>query len=183
MDRPAEHPDQDARHPVAADELVDLVDEADAVVGVVTRARMRAERLLHRCVFIAVVHPDGRLLVHRRSLHKDIWPGWWDIAVGGVVSAGEGYDAAAVRELAEEVGIVDARPEPIDGGIARRYVDADVALLGRCYRVVHPGPFTFADGEVVQADFVDRDRLADLLATEHVLPDSTALVLPLLALD
>ena len=165
---------------VAAHELVDIVDEHDCVIEVVPRARMRAERLLHRCVFIAVVHPDGRLLVHQRSAHKDIWPGWWDLAVGGVVGSGERYDDAARRELAEEVGVHHAVPEALDGGTARPYIDAEVALLGRCYRVVHPGPFTFADGEVVQARFVDRDELDHLLATERFLPDSRALLLPLL---
>lgn len=164
----------------AAHELVDIVDEHDRVVDVVPRARMRAERLLHRCVFIAVVHPDGRLLVHQRSPLKDIWPGWWDLAVGGVVGAGERYDDAARRELAEEVGIEGAEPVVLDDGAARRYVDAEVALLGRCYRVVHPGPFTFADGEVVQARFVDRAELERLLMAEPFLPDSRALLLPLL---
>lgn len=162
----------------ASGELVDLVDDDDVVIDVVPRARMRAERLLHRCVFIAVIHPDGRLLVHRRSPLKDIWPGWWDLAVGGVVAAGEDYDDAAVRELAEEVGVVGVRPEPLDDGTAQHYLDDDVALLGRCYLVVHPGPFTFADGEVIEARFVDRGELDVLLATEAVLPDSTALVLP-----
>jgi hypothetical protein len=45
---------------------------------------------------------------------------------------------------------------------------------------VHPGPFTFADGEVVQARFVDRAELERLLAAEPFLPDSRALLLPLL---
>jgi isopentenyldiphosphate isomerase len=141
---------------------------------------MRAGRLLHRCVFVAVVHPDGRLLVHRRSEHKDVWPGWFDIAVGGVVAAGEGYDAAARREVAEEVGLDNAGPVAVDDGVARLYRDDMVALLGRCYRVEHPGPFTFADGEVVEARWVDRAELAHLLATERFLPDSLALLLPLL---
>lgn len=173
-------PDLPTAAGAAARELVDIVDEHDRVVDVVPRARMRAERLMHRSVFIAVVHPDGRLLIHQRSAHKDIWPEWWDIAVGGVVGAGEGYDEAARRELAEEVGIVDPAPEPLDDGTARRYVDTEVALMGRCYRVVHPGPFRFADGEVVQARFVDRDELTHLIATERFLPDSLALLAPLL---
>lgn len=66
----------------AGDELVDIVDEFDHVVDSVPRRVMRAERLRHRAVFIAVVDGMGRLLVHRRSPAKDVWPGWCDIAVG-----------------------------------------------------------------------------------------------------
>jgi isopentenyldiphosphate isomerase len=170
----------DAVEGASGGERVDLIDEHDQVLGVVSRAEMRADRLLHRCVFVAVQHPDGRLLVHRRREHKDVWPGWFDIAVGGVVAAGERYDDAARREVAEEVGLDDALPVAIDDGVARLYRDGEVALLGRCYRVVHPGPFTFADGEVVEARWVDRAELDHLLATEWFLPDSLALLLPLL---
>ena len=159
-----------------------MVDELDHVVATVTRREMRSGRLRHRCVFIAVMHPDGRLLVHHRSDLKDVWPGWWDIAVGGVVSAGEGFEAAAVRELAEEVGVHDATPAPIDAGQVQAYDDADVSLLGRCYRVVHAGPFTFADGEVVEARWVTAAELETLRAHQQFLPDSLALLGPLLHL-
>lgn len=163
--------------PPQGDELVDVVDDDDRVLHTVSRRVMRAERLMHRAVFIAVQHPDGRLLVHRRSEAKDLWPGWWDLAVGGVVASGEAYDDAARRELAEEVGITGAEPEPLGGG---RYVDADVALVGRCYRVVHPGPFTFADGEVVEARWVTVAELDAAVTTMRFLPDSLALLRPLL---
>jgi 8-oxo-dGTP pyrophosphatase MutT (NUDIX family) len=159
------------------DELVDIVDDDDRVLRTVTRRVMRAERLMHRAVFVAVEHPDGRLLVHRRSEAKDLWPGWWDLAVGGVVGTGETYDDAACRELAEEVGIAGIEPQPLGGG---RYVDDAVALIGRCYRVVHAGPFAFADGEVVEARWLSRPELGAALATTRFLPDSLALLLPLL---
>ena len=80
----------------AASELVDVVDPDGRVLEVVTRAEMRRRRLRHRTVFEAVVDPDDRrLLVHRRADWKDTAPGWWDIAFGGVVAAGEGWDDAA----------------------------------------------------------------------------------------
>jgi isopentenyldiphosphate isomerase len=79
------------------DELVDIVDDDDQVIATVTRAEMRARRLQHRSVGIAVVSRDGRLLVHRRSSAKDLWPGWWDVAAGGVVTSGESYEDAARR--------------------------------------------------------------------------------------
>jgi isopentenyldiphosphate isomerase len=156
------------------EELVDIVDDHDRVVDTVPRWRMRAERLRHRTVFIIVTSTDGRLLVHRRSDDKDLWPGRWDLAVGGVVGAGEDYADAARRELAEEVGVTDADPVPVGGAV--NYTDDDVQLVGRCYRIVHDGPFTFADGEVVEARLVDRAQLSELLRTAAFVHDSVALL-------
>ncbi len=159
------------------DELVEIVDDAGNVVATVTRAEMRAKRLQHRSVGVAVMSTDGRLLVHRRSPEKDIWPGCWDIAAGGVVAAGETFEVAARRELAEELGVFDAELEYLGEG---RYSDGNVAEVGRCYRVVDDGPFTFDDGEVVEVRWVSLAEL-DAMRTDHdFVPDSIALLLPLL---
>src|SRR5690606_5285189 len=93
----------DATGPVrsAASEPVEVVDRNGTVVDVVDRARMRAKRLRHRCTYVAVVDAADRVVVHRRADWKDVWPGRWDIAFGGVVAVGETWDAAAARELAE----------------------------------------------------------------------------------
>ena len=159
------------------DELVDIVDDDDRVVATVTRAEMRAGRLQHRSVGVVVMSGDGRLLVHRRSEAKDIWPGWWDIAAGGVVAAGETYEAAARRELVEELGIAGVEFEFL---AQSRFVNDDVAELCRGYRVVHDGPFTFDDGEIVEVRWVTLAELDSMRATHRFLPDSIALLLPLL---
>ncbi len=156
------------------DELVDIVDEHDNVIDVVSRREMRARTLRHRAVFIAVQHSDGRLLVHQRSFAKDVRPGAWDIAVGGVVGSGEDYDAAAARELGEEIGVTNVTPSVIGGGA---FGDESYDLIARCYRVVHDGPFVFNDGEVIQARWVDAEGLRTLLATQDVMSDSVALLL------
>lgn len=158
-----------------ADELVDVVDEHDRVVGVVTRADMRARRLRHRTVAIVVTDGSGRLLAHRRSLDKDVWPDRWDIAAGGVLAAGETYDDGARRELAEELGVSVGLDELVAIG-SGAYEDDDVAEIAHVYRVVHTGPFRFADGEVVEARWVDRAELDALRASESFVPDSAALV-------
>jgi len=165
-------------------ELVDVVDDDDRVIGTVTRAEMRRRNLQHRSVGIAVLGTDGRLLVHRRAEDKDVWPGRWDLAVGGVVAAGEDYATAAVREVGEEIG-VDAGPgtgvelRPVGAG---RYADDDVASLVRCYAIVHDGPFRFDDGEVIEVRWVDRAALDELMSTATFVPDSIAMLLPLLDL-
>ena len=161
----------------AGDELVDVVDGADRVVGTVTRAEMRAGRLRHRCTFVVVRSTAGEVLVHRRSEAKDLWPGHWDLAAGGVVAAGEDWEPAARRELAEELGVVGAELELLGRGA---YEDAHVAEVARIWTTVHDGPFSFTDDEVVEARFVTLDELADLLATRPFVPDSRAVVLPYL---
>ncbi len=156
------------------DELVDIVDADDNVVAVVSRRQMRAERLRHRAVFIAVQDSAGRLLVHQRSFDKDVRPGAWDIAFGGVVGSGEDYGLAAERELAEEIGVTGVSLRFVSGGM---FGDEHYELIGRCYHVVHDGPVAFADGEVIDARWVDRAGLDELLRTEQVMHDSIVLLL------
>jgi 8-oxo-dGTP pyrophosphatase MutT (NUDIX family) len=160
----------------AAEEPVEEVDAGGRVLRVVTRAEMRAARLRHRCTYVAVVDGPGRLVVHQRAAWKDVWPGRWDLAFGGVVAPGEDWEAAARRELREEAGI-DAPVTEIGSGT---YDDDAVSVLGRVYRVHHDGPVRFTDGEVVAVDRVPIADLAAWVAERPVCPDSVALVLPLL---
>ena len=163
---------------MVGEERVDVVDEQDRVLRTVTRAEMRRDRLRHRAVFVAVCDGQGRILVHRRSPAKDVWPGWLDIAVGGVVASGETYDAAVERELMEEIGVSGVRCVPLDEGRAEAYDDDQVSLLGRCYVVTTTGPFVFRDGEVSEAWWVAVGDLDELFGRENFLPDSITLLLP-----
>ena len=156
-------------------ELVDVIDEHDRVVRVVTRAEMRAQRLRHRAVSIAVFSSSGRLLVHRRASTKDVWPSMWDIAAGGVVSSGEGYAEAAARELAEELGIEGVALDPLGGA---SFDDDSVSSIVQCYRCVHDGPFVFTDGEIAEVRWVDAAGLQHLMATEAFVPDNASVLLP-----
>lgn len=168
-------------------ERVDLIDDTDRVVGVVTRAEMRAGRLLHRSVSVAVLSSDGRLLVHRRADHKDLWPGRWDIAAGGVVASGEGYAESARRELAEELGVdlAGSSVDLVELGEGE-YRDDDVALRCRCFVVTHDGPFRFSDGEVTEVCWMSLADLDELVAEQRsdsvqvrVVPDSLVITWPL----
>jgi isopentenyldiphosphate isomerase len=158
------------------EELVDIVDSDDRVVDTVPRSVMRRDVLRHRAVFILVRDSAGLVLVHRRSADKDLWPGWWDIAIGGVVAAGESYDDAARRELREEAGIT-AELVFVSSGA---FTDTEVSLIGRCYEVRHDGRVEACDGEVAEFQWVSTAELQGLMARERFLPDSLALLGPLL---
>jgi isopentenyldiphosphate isomerase len=155
-------------------ESVDLLDEHGIVVGATTRAEMRDSNLLHRSVFIAVVNDADELLVHLRADWKDLWPSSWDIAVGGVVGAGEAWETAAARELAEEIGITTELSYLGEGS----YEDEHVREISRIYHARSEGPFTYNDGEVVEAAWVPIASLRGWLEGRPVCPDSVALVLP-----
>ncbi|MFJ3657233.1 NUDIX hydrolase [Streptomyces nigra] len=96
----------------AADEILDIVDERDRVVGRAPRGEAYARGLRHRCVFIEARDAEGRLFVHRRTPTKLVFPSHYDMFVGGVVGAGESYGDAALREAEEELG-VSGLPRPV----------------------------------------------------------------------
>ena len=160
------------------DELVEEVDEHGNVLRVVTRAQMRAEQLRHRCTYIGVVDSQGRLLIHQRSADKEVYPSHWDVCAGGVCTAGEGWDDSARRELAEELGI-DVPLEHLGHGTWEEE-GGGASLVGHVYLARSDGPFSFDDGEVVQARFVDDDELDELLRSVPFCTDSVELALPLL---
>lgn len=94
-----------------ADEILDIVDEQDEVIGQAPRGEAYARGMRHRCAFILVRDVQGRIFVHRRTPTKLVFPSLYDMFVGGVVGAGESYDAAALREAEEELG-VSGLPQP-----------------------------------------------------------------------
>lgn len=93
-------------------EYFDVVNERDEPVGRAPRSEVHAKGLWHRAVHILLFNEAGEVLVQKRSRAKDMSPGLWDSSCSGHVDAGEAYDAAAVRELREELGIALAAPPP-----------------------------------------------------------------------
>ncbi|MEY4307791.1 MAG: hypothetical protein RJA95_1159 [Verrucomicrobiota bacterium] len=87
------------------DEVFDVVDERDVVVGREFRRVIHRRGLLHRAIHIFWLRDDGQLCLQRRSYAKDNCPGMLSSSCAGHVDSGEDYRQAAVRELREELGI------------------------------------------------------------------------------
>ncbi len=157
---------------MASDEFVDVIDDEGRTVGIVTRREMREGRLPHRCTYILVFDSSGRLFIHQRTATKDVFPSYWDVAVGGVLAAGETFAQGACRELREELG-VDA---PLAECFPFRYADDRTIVQAQVYRACHDGPFDLQAEEIVQGEFVTREELA--LRLEHVpfCPDGLAVL-------
>ncbi|WP_166442960.1 16S rRNA (adenine(1518)-N(6)/adenine(1519)-N(6))-dimethyltransferase RsmA [Phragmitibacter flavus] len=87
------------------DEMFDVVNERDEVIGQAPRARVHAEGLLHRAVHVFVLNKHGDLWLQQRSHLKDKHPLAWDSSAAGHLDAGEDFESAVRRELKEELGI------------------------------------------------------------------------------
>lgn len=141
-------------------ELVQLYDAAGEPAGATDRQRMRAENLTHAATAVVVRDPLGRVYVHRRTDTKDVYPGRFDFAAGGVVGAGEDPHHGAVRELAEELGVTGVTLEPIR---MARYTDDHTDYWGHCFTTTYDGPITWQPEEVAEGGWWTLDRLVAAL--------------------
>ena len=145
-----------------------IVDAQNRVVGAAPRWRMRRDNLIHRATYILVFNPRGELFVHQRTFTKDVYPGFYDIAAGGVVQAGESYDDSARRELAEELGITDRPLEPI---FDTYWQDERCRVWGRVYRCIHDGPMVLQPEEIIGGGFLRPEAVLADLPAERLTPD------------
>jgi len=128
------------------DELFDVVDEQDRVVGQAPRRVVHANGWRHRAIHVLVFNREGRVFLHKRSMRKDLFPGTWDSSCAGHVGAGEDYDPTAVRELAEELGLRLARaPERLLRLEAQPMTGWEFVWV---YRLAHEGPFALDPDEI-----------------------------------
>ncbi|MFF3997593.1 NUDIX domain-containing protein [Streptomyces cyaneofuscatus] len=152
-----------------SDEILDIVDENDEVIGQAPRGEATARGLRHRCVFIEARDADGRLFVHRRTATKLVFPSHYDMFVGGVVGAGESYDEAALREAEEELGVSGLpAPEPLFRFL---YTDAEHSWWSAVYQVRCELPVAPQTEEVAWHTFLDEEELEERLGEWPWVPD------------
>jgi isopentenyldiphosphate isomerase len=151
------------------DELVDVVDEEDRVVRQTTRREVRAHNLLHRAVAIMCRRTAGQVFVHRRADTKDVFPGRYDMFVAGVVGAGESYQAAAARELAEELGIAGT---PLTPAFHHRYEGPAERSWSAVYEVRWDGPVRIDPVELAWGGWLRPEELDLRLVEWEFCPDS-----------
>ncbi|WP_373568487.1 MULTISPECIES: NUDIX hydrolase [unclassified Pseudomonas] len=162
--------EQEAAHRAASDaELVAWVDEQDRLLGGVPRAELRDKGLIGRGTFILLFNSVGELCVHRRTLSKAVYPGYWDVAAGGMVQPDETYAESAARELEEELGV---------GGVALRdhgrflFDERGNRLWCAVFSAVSDSPLRLQPEEVLEACFLPIEQARRLSEQKPCCPDS-----------
>ena len=88
------------------EEWVDVLDEEGNYTGKsVLKSEAHAQGLFHPTVHIWCYTAKGKVLLQQRGANKSMFPLKWDVSVAGHIAAGEKIEVAALREVAEEIGV------------------------------------------------------------------------------
>jgi isopentenyl-diphosphate Delta-isomerase len=129
-----------------SEEIFDVVNARDEVVGHAPRQEVHARGLWHRAVHVLVFNGRGEVFLQKRSLKKDLAAGKWDSSSSGHLDRGETYDACALRELREEIGLAVAQaPERLFKLDACQETGWEFCWIYRC---TSEGPFTLHPDEI-----------------------------------
>lgn len=134
-------------------EIFDIVNEEDCVIGQHPRAEVHRLMLRHRAVHVLVFNSRGQIFLQKRSMTKDCHPGVWDSSSSGHVDSGEDYDACAVREVREEIGLeLQSVPERLFKIAACDQTGMEFVWVYRCES---EGPFVLHPEEISEGAWFD----------------------------
>ena len=140
------------------EEIFDIVNDRDEVIGRKPRSEVHARGLLHRAVHVLVFNSRGQIFLQKRSMKKDRQPGTWDSSCSGHVDSGEDYDQTAVRELREEIGLsLPAPPQRLFKINACEETDAEFVWVYRCE---NNGPFQLHPDEIETGDWFTPEHVS-----------------------
>ena len=144
------------------EEIFDVVNDHDEVIGRETRATVHQLGLKHRAVHVLVFNRRGEVFLQKRSMQKDTSPGAWDSSASGHVDSGEDYDTCAVRELREEIGLeISAAPDRLFKLEARPETGQEFVWV---YRLKAEGPFTLHPEEIESGGWFAPDAVTRRMA-------------------
>jgi isopentenyldiphosphate isomerase len=141
-----------------AEEMFDVVNERDEVIDRKPRSEVHRLGLLHRAVHVLVFNALGEVFLQKRSMKKDRQPGLWDSSASGHVDSSEEYDATAVRELQEEIGLRLAQgPNRLFKIDAGEETDQEFVWVYRCES---EGPFELNPDEIERGDWFTPEKVS-----------------------
>ena len=130
-------------------ELIQIVDKYGNFTGeVVDKDYAHDHNLLHNEVAIFILNSKGETLLQKRSSNKRYNPDMWAICAGHV-DAYESLEEAAIREVAEEVGLI------IPKNKLYKYKEAEVVLREVNSHTTH---YYYAKTDLKENEFVIQEE-------------------------
>jgi 16S rRNA (adenine1518-N6/adenine1519-N6)-dimethyltransferase len=146
----------------ATEEIFDVCDEQDRVIGTAPRSRVHAEWLLHRAVHVFVFNTQGQLLLQRRSATKDESPLKLTSSASGHLGTGESYETAAIREMQEEIGLTGPLEFLVKIPASQETANEHTVL----YRMMSDAPPTPDPAEILKMELVTLPEAQRMLAED-----------------
>ena len=153
-------------------EFLDVVDENGQPTGkVVSREQAHREGIRHRTAHVWIIRDRGEgteVLLQKRTMDKDSFPGCYDISSAGHIPAGMDFVESALRELKEELGISAAADQLIyvgDLSISNSavfhdapFVDDQFSRVFCLVRDIEPEDLTLQPEEVETVKWLDLQK-------------------------
>ncbi len=141
------------------EELIDIVDENDNVIGQDTKKNAHLKKLWHRAAAVLIFKDESLMetLIQKRSKNKDREPGLLAQQGGNLIS-GETYLQGALRELHEEMLIGLSLPN-VELSPLFRLKHTHENEFQLVYKLVYSGPFNIDKEEVEEYFWVKVDEL------------------------
>ena len=152
--------------------MIDIVDESDEIIGQKERDLVHKDGDWHRVAHVWVFNSKGEVLCHKRAKAKKLFPGLWDVIIGGHLDSGESYEKAAIRELKEEVDIETDIDNLVELGMWKGVANPTEPNNRECVKI-----FAFKyDGvieslrpeekEISELEFISFDKLKEIANDE-----------------
>jgi isopentenyldiphosphate isomerase len=139
-------------------EIFDIVNERDEVIGQLPRKEVHRRGLMHRAVHVLIFNAKGEIFLQKRSMKKDNFPGTWDSSAAGHVDAGEDYNSCAFREVREELGFdLPCLPEKV---LRIDACDETGQEFVWVYRCEYEGPFQLHPEEIETGGWFSVERVS-----------------------
>ncbi|MFH1173335.1 MAG: NUDIX domain-containing protein [bacterium] len=143
-------------------EIIDIVNGQDEVIGQATQDEIYSQAHPHRIVHILIFNSQGEMALQLRSQAKSFCPHHWSTAVGGHVQAGESYEQAALREMAEEANLqlpMQFLYKDIYDDVFQRGLRKFLGVFQAC----HDGGFSLDSDEVDEFGFFSLAQIQEMV--------------------
>lgn len=123
------------------EEMLPVVEPNGIVIGQASRTYVHGgSGLLHPVVHLHIINREGKLYLQKRSMNKDLLPGYWDTAVGGHVNYGEQILEALFRESGEELRFYDYNPVFLKTYVYENSAEKELVNIFACVGNFEPEP-------------------------------------------